>query len=190
MVTLEEQIVVKIRYNVKKNLTSDEQVYAKLLQMHFVFYSERDTKIILIVNFVLRRIPGKSCGISTCWRVTTWNRSVPRLTRRSWFAWSRSMCRRIQAGRRSCRGSSTSCTCTTGAWQTSPRRRCCRGWAAAWTSTGSALTLTTRRKPSWASPSEQDVATVLVLLSSSAQWGWFSLACLFSAGHWMTACTK
>lgn len=29
MVTSEEQIVVKIRYNVKKNLTSDEQVYAK-----------------------------------------------------------------------------------------------------------------------------------------------------------------
>lgn len=30
--------------------------------MHFVFYSERDTKIILIVNFVLRRIPGKAAA--------------------------------------------------------------------------------------------------------------------------------
>lgn len=77
-----------------------------------------------------------------------------RLTQRSWFGWSRSMCLRIRTGRRSCRGWSASSTCTTSAWPTSPRPRCYRGWAVEWTSSASAPTPTTRRRPSLASQSE------------------------------------
>lgn len=148
--------------NVSKN-TTDKQVCPKKkksCKCSLYFYSGSITEIILaVMNFAfLRKAAASAPARAQRPEIAL---LFPRLTRRSWFAWSHSTWRRTRAGRRSCRRWSTSCTCTTSVWQTSPRRRCCRGWAAAWTSTGSARTRTTRRRPSWASPSKQEVRFLL-----------------------------
>lgn len=61
-----------------KRNTTDKQVCAKKSwKCSLYFYSESVIEIILmVINFILRRIPGRSRSISTCTCVTTWNRSV------------------------------------------------------------------------------------------------------------------
>lgn len=62
----------------KNKNTTDKQVCAiTSYKCSLYFYSESVTEIIrMVINFVLRRIPGKSCSISTCSCVTTCNHSV------------------------------------------------------------------------------------------------------------------
>lgn len=63
----------------KKSPPADNQVYLKKSRKcSLCFNSESVTKIILmVINWVLRRIPGRrGGGVSTCCCVTTWNPSV------------------------------------------------------------------------------------------------------------------
>lgn len=189
--TSEEQIVVKISYNVKKTTTDRQGYVKKSCKCSLYFYSESVTKIILmVINFVLRHIPGKSCSISTCWCMTTWNPSVCS----GWPEGADSLGHAARIGVFGLAGGAAEADQPAARVQrASDRLHPGAGAAGAGPRRGRPQVQLRLRLQEGDHPGPHRVSTTcpcyLCHFPSSEQWGWYFFVSVFS-GHWMTACTK